>query len=146
MIFERNFLLFEFCLSMFPTKPPRARDVLSLVDKYASHSPDRSTAYLKASRKSGVSVAALRSAASRAGKEKPRRSLKCAFSEEEEDLLEAVCVLYARRGKPLSYNDFIDIATKFAKRDEEHRFSRIFVKEFVRRHESVLRISSGKIT
>ena len=61
-------------------------------------------------------------------------------------MLEAACVFHARQGIPLTYEEFIDIATLFAKRDEDHRFSREFVKGFVKRHESVLCGGGGKIT
>ena len=91
---------------MSAAEPPRARDVLSLVDEYASRSPERKTAYSKAAAKSGVSVAALRTAACRQGEKEHRRSLKYAFSEREEDLLEAACVFHARQGIPLTYDEF----------------------------------------
>ena len=93
---------------------PTARDVLYLVDKYAERSPTRKEAFSRAAKESGVSVGALRTAAWREGKKHPRHSLKCAFSEEEEKLLELVRVIHCRQGTPLTTSDFIDIASIFA--------------------------------
>ena len=123
-----------------------ARDALYLVDKYASRSPTRKDAFRLASEESGVSVGALRTAAWREAKKRPRRSLKCAFSEKEEMLLEMICVIHAREGIPLSYSDFIDVASIFAKKDKNHPFSRKFVEGFLSRHKDVLTGRRGKIT
>ena len=131
---------------MLSTNRPRARDLLHLVEEYASRSPNRSTAYQRVATETRVSVAALRTAACREGKKKPRRSLKCAFSDKEEELLEAFCVMHARQGTPLTYDEFIDMATTFGKRDEEHRFSPKFVAGFIKRHGTVLHSDRGKIT
>ena len=79
-----------------------ARNALCLVDEYAKRSPARKEAYSGASIDSGVSVGVLHSAAWIEGKKEPRRSLKYAFSDKEEKLLESVCVIHARQGTPLS--------------------------------------------
>ena len=61
-------------------------------------------------------------------------------------MLEADCVLHARQGIPLTHDEFIDVATIFAKRDKEHDFSSEYVKGFIKRHQSVLCGGAGKIT
>ena len=94
-----------FCLSMFAAKHVSGRDALALVDKYASRSPTRKDAIRLASQEIGCSVGAIRTAACREGKRRPRDSLRKAFSKKEEMLLEMICVIYARQGMPLSYND-----------------------------------------
>ena len=123
-----------------------AQDALPLVDKYANRSPTRNNVYGRVSQELRVSVGALRTAAWREGKKRPRRSLKFAFSEKEEKLLEMICVIHARQGIPLSYSDFIDLASIFAKKDKKHRFSRKFVQGFISRHHTVLLSGRGKIT
>ena len=89
----------------------RADDYLYLVDESAERASTRNRAIPSASIKSGVSANALRLAYWRKGKETPHRSLKFAFSEEEENLLEAVCVIHAHQGTPLSDHDFIELAS-----------------------------------
>ena len=89
---------------------------MCLVDEYAKRSPTKKEAYCRASIDSGVSVGALHTAAWREGKKESRRSLKYAFSDKEEKLLESICVIHARQGTPLSYSDFIDIASIFCEK------------------------------
>ena len=131
---------------MLPAKPPRARDLLPLVDEYANRSPDKSTACQTVAKEIGVSVTVLRATAYGEGKKKPRRSLKCALSDREEELLEAVCVAYARQGIPLTIEEFFDLATIFVKKEEDRRFSRSFVTGFIKPHDTVLCCNTGKIT
>ena len=131
---------------MFAAKHISGRDALALVDKYASRSPTRKDAIRLASQETGCSVGAIRTAACREGKRRPRDSVRKAFSKKEEMLLEMICVIYARQGMPLSYNDFIELASIFAKKDKKHPFSRKFVSGFLRRHDKVLQNSYGKIT
>jgi len=131
---------------MSSAEKPTARDALCLVDEYAERSPTRKEAFIRAAKETGVSVAALRTAAWREGKKEPRHSLKYAFSEKEEKLLELMCVIHDRQGTPLSYSDFIDIASIFAQKDKKRPFSVRFVKGFVRRHSDVLCMKRGKLT
>ena len=50
-----------------------------------------------------------------------------AFSEEEEQALVCAYIVYSRQGSPLTIDAFIDIASFFAHKDDEHRFSRHFL-------------------
>ena len=94
---------------MSATKRRQAKDYLYLVDKYAARASTRNEAFRLASIESGISETALRVAWWRATKGSPRRSLKYAFSEEEENLLEAACVIHARQGVPLSCQNFASL-------------------------------------
>ena len=131
---------------MSSAEKPTARDALCLVNEYAERSPTRKEAFIRAAKETGVSVGALRTAAWREGKKEPRHSLKYAFSEKEEKLLELMCVIHDRQGTPLSYSDFIDIASIFAQKDKKRPFSVRFVKGFIRRHSDVLCMKRGKFT
>ena len=131
---------------MSADEPITAQEALPLVDKYATRSSTRNNAYGRVSQELHVSVGALRTAAWREGKKRPRRSLKFAFSEKEEKLLEMICVIHARQGIPLTYSDFIDVASIFAKKDKKRPFSRKFVDGFINRHKDVLCKKRGKIT
>ena len=119
---------------------------MCLVDEYAERYRTRKEAFIRAAKETGVSVGALRTAAWRGGKKETRHSLKYAFSEKEEKLLELMCVIHDRQGTPLSYSDFVDIASIFAQKDKKRPFSVRFVKGFVRRHSDVLCTKRGKLT
>ena len=51
-------------------------------------------------------------------------SLRFIFSEEEEEMLVLICIVYAHQGSPLTVDAFHDLASFLAGRDE---FSRYFV-------------------
>ena len=68
------------------------------------------------------------------------------FSEEEEQALFCACIIYSRQGTPLTMNSFVDIASLFAGRDEEHFLLRHFCSSFLIRHKGEIRFLSGKIT
>jgi len=57
-----------------------------------------------------------------------------------------ICVIHARQGIPLTYDEFADLASIFAKKKKKHPFSRKFVRGFIGRHDKVLFAARGKIT
>ena len=76
-----------------------------------------------------------------------RHSLKYAFSEEEEEALADVCVMYARLGTPFIIPHFILVASYFAKRFRRASFfSDTFARQFIQRHSGLLCLRGGKLT
>ena len=69
-----------------------------------------------------------------------------AFSEEEEQALVTLCLMYARQSMPLTLKDFIELASIYAKKEEGEFFSYAFVSDFVGRHSDVLKKKKGKVT
>ena len=98
----------------------------------------RKEAIRLAAKKYRVTEAAIRQALWRKSRACPHQSYKCAFSEEEEKLLEQVCVIHARQGTALSRQEFIELASIFAGKDKDHPFSSRFVDGFLERHKAVL--------
>ena len=101
-------------------------------------------AYRRFAEELGVSVEAVRNAASRAGLTSAEHSMNCVFSDQEEEMLVNACLIYARQGTPFTIPIFADVARNVAGRDEEHPFSRHFVSDFVARHPE-LTMDDGKI-
>ena len=122
------------------------KDCIPFVEECMKRAISRKDAIRLVAELNDVSVNTVRMALWRKAKTSPYRSLKYAFSEEEEKLLEAVCVIHARGGRALSMPDFIELASIFAGRDENHRFSRQFVLSFIERHKEVLFLDRGEIT
>ena len=79
-----------------------------------------------AAKKYRVTEAAIRQALWRKSKACPHQSYKCTFSEEEEKLLEQVCVIHARQRTALSRQEFIELASIFAGKDKDHPFFKPF--------------------
>ena len=123
-----------------------AKEFLYKVNEYAKEASTRKDAYKLVSLETGSSCNSLRLDASRSGLTKTGRSLKYAFSEEEEKALVTVCLMYARQNMPLTIKDFIELASIFAKKKEGHYFSYAFVSDFVKRHSDVLKKKEGKVT
>ena len=127
-------------------KTVRGKDCILFVEECMKRAISRKDAIRLAAEFYDVSENCVRIALWRKAKTSPYRSLKYAFSEEEEKLLEAVCVIHARGGRALSVSDFIELASIFAGRDEKHHFSPQFVRSFVKRHKDVLFLDNGEIT
>ncbi len=108
-------------MSSAATSAP-ATEFLYKVDEYAKEASTRKDAYKLVSFETGSSTNSLRLAASRSGLTKTGRSLKYAFSEEEEKALVTVCLMYALQNMPLTIKDFIELASIFAKKEEGHFF------------------------
>ena len=73
-------------------------------------------------------------------------SLRFIFSEEEEQMLVLICIVYARQGSALTIDAFRDLASFLAGRDEMHPISRHFVDKFIERHNDELWTRIGKLT
>jgi len=123
-----------------------AKEYLYRLEEYKKQASTRKDAYKRVSLETGLSSNSLRLAASRTGQTKTGRSLKYAFSEEEEKALVTVCLMYARQNMPLTLKDFIILASIYAKREEGHYFTYPFVSDFVERHSDVLKKKEGKVT
>ncbi len=104
----------------------------------------RPHAYELVAKESGISVTALRVAAHRAGLTVGPGSPRYALPAEYEDVLVTVYIIHARQGTPLTRAEFVDLANKFAKREEDHFFTKGFVKTFVDRHRDQLSEKPGK--
>ena len=124
----------------------RGKDCIPQIEEYVKQGFSLTKAFEQVSQETGVSLAALRMAFWREVKESPRRSFKFAFTEEEEKVLVAACMIHAHQGIPLTFRDFIEMASIFAKRDANRPFSRQFVYDFIDRHQDVLCKKNGKIT
>ena len=128
------------------SKPARGKDCLPFVRECAKHAFSRGDSIRLAAEFYDCSENSVRIALHNEGKIKPYCTLKRAFTDEEEELLEAVCVIHARAGRALSESDFIELASIFAGRDEKHQFSHQFMLSFIDRHKNVLFRDDGKIT
>ena len=113
---------------------------------YMSVASTRTEAYKRLAEEYGVSVAAIKTAASRACLTLPPHSLQYSFTIEEEDAIAAICIKNARQGTPLTIPDFIEMLSRYKNFPDGHRFSRHFVSDFVDRHSSLLKIGAGKVT
>ena len=78
-----------------------------------------------------------------AGVVSPTHSLKFTFSVVEEELLAVVCLLHARQGTPKMIPDFVSLATKFAEKKKDEKFSHCFEHIFIKRHSSALCLKTG---
>ena len=70
-------------------------------------------------------------------------SLRFIFSEEEEQMLALICIVYARQGSPLTIDAFRDLASFLA---EMHPISRHFVDNFIECHNDELWARIGQLT
>ena len=95
-------------------------------------------AYRRFTEELGVSVEAVRNAASRAGLTSAEHSMNCVFSDQEEEMLVNACLIYARQGTPFTIPIFAEVARNVAGRDEEHPFSRHCVSDYVSRHPKLI--------
>ena len=69
------------------------------------------------------------------------------FSEEEEQALICVCIVYLRQSTPLTIDSLVDIVSLFAGRDDEHRLSpSSFCYSFLERHKSEISYKPRKLT
>ena len=114
--------------------------------KYMSRASTRPNACELVAEEFGYSAGYIKKAASKMGLLSSEHSLKCIFSEEEEQALVCACIVYSRQHNPLTAETFIDIASFFAEKDEEHRLSRKFFYGFLSRHTEELSWKSGKLT
>ena len=115
-------------MSSAATSSP-AMDYLYKLEEYAKEATTRKEAYNRLSLETGLSSNSFRLAASRSGLTKTGRSLKYAFSKEEENALVAVCLMYARQNMPLTIKDFRELASIFAKKEEGNFFFELFCSE-----------------
>ena len=90
------------------------------LEKYMSRASTRPHAFELVSNEYQLSVLYLKKAASKSGLLKSDHSLKCVFSEEEEQALECACIVYSRQGTPFTIQAFLDVASFFAEKDEDH--------------------------
>ncbi len=117
------------------------------LEEYKSKSSTRDHIYRRVSLDTGIPESTLRSAASRAGLTSSSRSLRCVFSEEEEDALVQLCVMRAREGKPFTIPAFIKVASIFAGRTGKGSFfTHSFAYSFLNRHYDSLCRRTGKVT
>ena len=101
---------------MSTEKPPCAKDWLYKVDFYLSDPITRPKAYERAARDSGFTMNALRVAAHRRGWDASVNPPKLALAAEYEDVLVTVCIIHARQKTPLTKSEFIELASRFAKK------------------------------
>jgi len=127
-------------------KSATGKDCLPFVEQCAKRAFSRKDAIRLAAEFYETTQNSVRLARWKKGNTTPQRSLKYAFTEEEEKLLEAVCVIHARAGRALSKDDFLELATIFAGRGKKHHFSTQFLLSFADRHDDVLFLDDGKIT
>lgn len=125
---------------------PSIKEFLPRLVEYMRSATTRDEAYQRLADELGVSVEAVRNAASKAGLTTSNHTLRYTFSEREEEILVCACLIYARQGTPFTVPVFIDVARILAERDEDHPFSRHFVSDFVERHRDALCMDNGKIT
>ena len=78
-----------------------------------------------------------------AGVVSPTHFLKFTFSVEEDELLAVVCLLHAGQGTPKTIPDFVSLATKFAEKKKDEKFSHCFEHIFIKRHSSALCLKTG---
>ena len=130
-------------MSSATTSSP-AKEYLYKLEEYTKEASTRKDAYKRLSLETGLSSNSFRVAATRSGLTKTGRSLKYAFSEEEEKALVALCLMYARQNMPLTIKDFIELASLYAKKEEGHYFSYSFVSKFVKRYSHVVMKKEGK--
>ena len=103
-------------------KRVRAKDWLYKVDFYLKDPTTRPYAYALVAKESGISVSALRMAAHRRGWADSVNPPKLALSAEYEKALVVVCLIHARQSTPLTKSEFIDLASRFAKKEEGQFF------------------------
>ena len=106
----------------------------------------RDTAYETLSTESGLSVQLLRLVFHREGLTDKASNLRLALPPDRENALLVVCLIYSRAGNPLTIRDFIQLASKMAKKAEGDVFSRKFVSGFCARRADVLDKKGGMIT
>jgi len=133
-------------MALSTLKGSSARDYLYLVDEYSKHASSRKGAFQRVSEVSGIPVSTLRVAAYREGRKDDDRSLKFAFSVEEEKALVAACILHAHQGIPLRLKAFIELASTYAKKEDGRKFSYRFANDFIRRNGIKLCRKRGKRT
>jgi len=122
-------------------------EALQKLEEYKSKASTRDHIYHRVSLDTGIPESTLRSAASRAGLTSSIRSLKCAFSEEEEDALVHLCVMRAREGKPFTIPAFVNVANIFAGRTKKGPFlTHSYAYSFLKRHSDSLCRRTGKVT
>ena len=96
--------------------------------KHMSRASTRPQACELVAKEFGYSVGYIKKAASKLGMLSVDHSLKCVFSEEEEQALVCACIVYSRQHKPLTAKAFLDIASFFCgKRRRAPIITEIFV-------------------
>ena len=131
---------------MISAPRPQIKKHLYKLEEYMHCASTRVVAYEKLAEELGVTVQAIRNAASKAGLTSGPISLRRTFSPEEEEMLVCASLVYARQGTPFTIPVFAEVARYLAGRDESEPFSRHFVSDFVERHKDVLTVSDGKMT
>ncbi len=125
---------------------PTKQALYKLVE-YEGKASTRDHIYQRLSLETGLSESSIRAAASRSGLTSSSRSLRCIFSEEEEDALVQVCVILAREGRPFTIPAFIRVASIFAEKENEESFlAYSFFRKFMKRHSDSLCKRKGIIT
>ena len=115
--------------------------------EYESRATQRRNIFGRLSEEFQRSPGSIRTAVSRAGLVSSTCSLHRAFTDEEEEALVDVCVMYARQGSPFTIPHFLQVASYFAGRYESKEFfSEFFARSFITRHSTVLFKSDGKLT
>ena len=71
-------------------------------------------------------------------------SPRFALPVEYEDILVTACIIHARQGTLLTKSQFNALASKFARKEEGHFFTKGFVNGFIRRHSDQLSMKPGK--
>jgi len=107
--------------------PTSMQECLKKLEEYKSSAFTRRHIYLILSLETGHSIQSIWTAASKAGLTASGRSLKYAFTEEEEEALATVCMIYARANKSFTIPYFLKVASYFAgKFNCSEFFSRFF--------------------
>ncbi len=114
--------------------------------KYMKSASTRQKACSLVAAEYGYSEGYIKKKASEMGLLSSSHSLRFIFSEEEEQMLVLICIVYARQGSPLTIDAFRDLASFLAGRDEMHPISRHFVDKFIERHKEELWARIGKLT
>jgi len=136
----------KLCLAMFSVARPSIKKNLFKLEEYMRSCFTRKEAYERLAEELGVTIEAIRNAASKAHLTSSQHSLNCFFSQREEEMLVCACLVYARQGTPFTIPLFAEVARNLAKRDADHPFSRHFVLNFIHRHRTELCLDNGKIT
>ena len=121
-------------------------EVLHRLKWYMSNASTRGEAYRKISEEYGISVSAIKNAASKAGITSPMHSLHYILSDKEEQAIVALCVKYSNRGEPLTIPDFIELVSRIKCYPKTRRISVHFLSNFVKRNKEHLCMRTGTVT
>ena len=122
---------FDFLMDIAGTSSP-AKEYLYKLEEYKKQASTTKDAYKRLSLETGISSNSFRLVTSKKGLARNSRSLA------------TLCLMYAHQNLPVCFKEFIELASIFAKKEEDKYFSYRFVSDFVDRHTGILLKKNGK--